>query len=155
METKYTFWGKIYRYHGFEAAFWFCIFYLFEVSKGVNITIVQFLVIFYLFIFWGMIYAWFHPWARIEDNGILISRLYLARRRVKWNNIKLFKKVRTITRYGLVGDDPRYAVIEIKDGIIADRYITILPFFKDYDAFITEIEKYLDPTDVVTDKNYR
>ena len=69
--------------------------------------------------------------------------------------MKLKKKIRGFTRPDVIGSDPRYALIIIKDGTIIDKYAIILPVFKEYDDFISEIESKLSKDDVFTDRKYR
>ena len=158
MKTLYGFWGKLYIYGGL---FYFPILIITVILLPyINLNNIEIqdkmLILFFLFIasIFGMVNSWLHPFAKIEDDGVLISRLFFVERKLKWNNIKLYKKVRTITRLGLIGLDPRYALIIIKDATIFDKHIIVLPFFKNYDEFISEIEKNIDAKNVFTDKNY-
>jgi len=100
------------------------------------------------------IYLWIHPLVIIEENGIVVVRLGVVKRSVKWNNFKLYKKLRTITKYGTIGLDPRYILLKIKDATFFDRYIIILPLFKEYTQFSKKIESKLKSDDILTDKKY-
>ena len=157
MKTSYGFGANLWRFQGIYSAFWvILIFLLFlpfepELNESKN----GFIMFVFFVMLWGWINLWLQPIVQIEKDGIFIVRLLgMAKRKVKWNNIRIFKKVRTFTRFGLIGTDPRYAVIKIKDGIFLDRRAAILSFFKEYDEFIEAIEKHLSPEDIITDKNY-
>lgn len=157
--TNYNFWGKWYLY--FSILFFLLTMFLiiFFSLKEVKTIDTQGRVILFLFLFSATIFsvidAWIHPLVKIEDDGVLISRLYFFKRKIKWSNLILKKKIRTFTRPDFIGIDPRYALIIIKDGTIIDKYVVILPFFKDYDGFISEIERNLNKADIFIDKNYR
>lgn len=157
MKTSYGVGANIWRFQGFYSAFWLILlFYLSsKFDSNFNESVMPFIIFTFFVILWGWINLWLQPIVQIEEDGILVKRLGIAaRRKVNWNNFKLYKKVRTITRYCLIGTDPRYSIIEIKDGTIFDKRVAILSFFKDYDEFVAQIEKHLDSSDIVTDKNY-
>ena len=155
MKTSYGLGANLWRFQGLYSAFWLILGFLLlsffepgfnESSRN------EFIVIIFFVILWGWINLWLQPIVQIEEDGIFIIRLLgMAKRKVKWDNIRIFKKIRTFTRFALIGTDPRYTIIKIKDGIFPDRRAVILSFFKDYDKFIEEIEKHLSPEDIITD----
>ena len=155
--TSYSFGGSVWRYQGFYVAFILAIivFFLPIIEPGYSGLRIKFIAFILACIFWGLINLWLQPIVKINDEGLLIVRFGVIQRKLKWNNLKLCKKVRTITRYSLIGLDPRYSIIKIKDGTIFDQHIAILSFFKGYDEFIDIIEKNINSEDITTDEKYK
>jgi len=155
--TSYSFGAQIFRYQGIYLAC--CIFIIIAflpiIQPDYTGAKIHFIALALLFILWGIINLWLQPMVKIDNDGLLIKRLGVIERKVKWNNFKLFKKVRTVTRFSLIGLDPRYLVVEIKDGLFFDKRISILSFFKGYDEFASEIERNLNSIDIITDKDYK
>jgi len=156
--TAYGFgsWGHLIRYQGFYSAL--CLFMVIMLQPVLQADYSESFIGLYALligiIFFGFINLWIHPIVKIEHDGLEVKRFRSIKRKVKWSNIKLFKKVRTITRHGLMGLDPRYLLIKIKDAILIDRYVIILPFFKGYDEFVADIEGKLKKNDIITDEKY-
>lgn len=154
MKNNYNFQGKIDLSAPFFIAFLIFIFgNIYAKSRNILIPIEAYIFTLILIVT-GMIYLWLHPVVDIVDDGIIVTRLLLNKRKIKWTNIILKKKIRKITRPRTLGMDPRYLDIIIKDGIWADKHIYIMPFFKDYDSFVYEIEKHLDKNDIYKDSDY-
>jgi len=143
MLTKYSFWGNLYRHHGYIIAIVMFLDMLGRSIQSDNNLLINKNLIFICFciITWGLIFLWLRPIVKIEKNGVLVVRFGIIKRKVAWDNIEIKKKTRSITRYGMIGLDPRYLIVTIKDGVIADKYLIVLPFFDNYDAFVQEIEK--------------
>lgn len=151
--TKYTFWGQLYRFQGIYAAFLVIAVKIFDQSKVV-ISLNSFIVIVFFFSAWGLIYLWFHPWLRIENDGLLIRRLGLVNYKVKWIQLEMYKKIRTVSRYGLIGLDPRYVKLFIKNGIWVDNQVYLLSFMNNYDEFTGKLEERIDSEEIFTDPRY-
>lgn len=156
-ETKYSIGGQFWRFQGIYLALCFLglLFLLPYIEPEFKGSVTVFIVIIYALVFYGCINLWLQPIIRIEEDGLLIIRLGIVKRKVKWNNIILQKKIRTLTRFSLIGIDPRYVVIKIKDGTFIDNRIAILSFFKGYDIFVKKIEEELKSEDVISDMRYR
>ena len=140
MKLKYSFIGQVFRYQLVVSFIFALIIYIYvrvynHSSEGLGIFT---LFVGFLYLS-GWIHLWIHPLVIIEENGIVVVRLGVIKRKIKWNNLKLYKKLRTLTKYGTIGLDPRYALLKIKDATFFDKYVIILPFFDDYDAFVAQI----------------
>ena len=141
--TSYNFFANLYRYSGFYVAFLIfvgVILALFIEREPIEINLSGLLFFIFIVLLFGIVNAWIHPVVKIAHDGIIISRFRFITRKVTWDKIKLSKKVRTFTKFGLIGLDPRYAFIKIKDATIFDNFIIILSFFNGYDEFIRTIE---------------
>lgn len=156
MRIKYSLGGQIYIYQYFlSIVILIVLYYLINIIDQRREVKNLFIIIINFDFICGLINLWLHPIVKIENDGLLIKRLGFIKRKIKWVNFKLYKRLRTITRYGMIGLDPRYALVKVKDATFWDNRVIILPFFKEYDRFIYEIEKNLDPQEVYTDNNYQ
>ncbi len=117
-------------------------------------------ITFYLFIpgiliqIFAFIYLWLHPFVEITTDGLKVTRIYFFKRFIIWNNMRLKKKTRKATRPHMLGMDPRYILIVQKDSNWVEKNLFVLPFFKNYDKFVEEIERHLDKNDISKDSDY-
>ncbi len=153
MKSKYPLFVKLLTITFIILSYIIIIFGFINVKNSIKITIYSFFIAFLMHNF-SIIYLFLFPLVEITDNGLIVKRVFLIKRLIKWNNMKLTKKVRKATNSQHSGKDPRYLKIAIKDGIWQDKYIFIPSSFKEYDQFVSEIERHLDKDDISKDSDY-
>ena len=149
--TNYSIMGHIVRYSVLLGALSVCvvIFALPLIEPSYTDSITGLIAFAAISLFIGIINLWNKPIVFIESDGIRITRLWLFSRKARWDNLILRKRVRTITRFGMIGLDPRYAILILKDATFADRWIFILPMFDNYDKFIRQLEEHIGKNNVL------
>lgn len=155
---KYTTFGNLYRYHGVVSTFFLILFAFFANKYNPEVNEVDFSSIFFMVLIvfvYALIYLWFHPVITVNSMGITIRRISVVTRSIPWDSLTLHKKVRGISRYGLIGLDPRYAILYINDATFIDKKIFLLSWSHEFDQSIAFIEDKIGRERVFTDKGYR
>ena len=125
MQNGYNLWGFHERYRG--------------IIFVIIVLVIRFpgrCIISIIFIIFHLIYLWFHPIVKIENDGLLITRWDIFKCKLKWDEVRLIKRNRW---YAPIY--PRYAII--KDKYDSYSFMIVHSHFKEYDEFIEEIEMNL------------
>lgn len=140
---RYSLVGTLFRYSGYFAAI-IVSFIILLASRIENESIEYHKFGLILFIAFAYLSAFFHhylhPIIAIDEHSTHIKFIFKFIT-LKYDDIKIHNKKRTISRLFFPYVDPRYSLLTIKNRGFLTRLAILTPFIKDYDSLIDLLEK--------------